>query len=93
MKYTLFKKGLTLIELKMKTMDLRAEKLDLIQWLAQLSDENVIRKIKALRNEKAHSTKLTAAHKAVLDERLASHEANPESGSSWEEVKQRITSK
>jgi len=82
-----------LIELKIKTMDLRAEKLDLIQWLAQLSDENVIRKIKALRNEKAHSTNLTKAHKAILDERLASHEANPKSGSSWKEVKQRITSK
>ena len=74
-------------------MDLRAEKLDLIQWLTQLSDEKIIRKIKAIRNEKAHSYGLTTAHKTILDERLASHKGNPESGSSWKEVKQRITSK
>jgi len=74
-------------------MDLRAEKLDLIQWMAQLSDEKVIRKIKALRNEKLDDSILTESHKSILEERIANHEANPESGSSWEEVKQRVTSK
>ncbi len=34
-------------------MDLKAEKLDLIQWLAQLTDKDVLIKIKALRQEKA----------------------------------------
>ncbi len=77
----------------MKIMDLRAEKLDLIQWMAQLSDEKVIRKIKALRNEKLDDSILTESHKSILEERIANHEANPESGSSWEEVKQRVTSK
>jgi putative addiction module component (TIGR02574 family) len=33
---------------------------------------------------------LSAAHKDILDERLAAHESNPKSGSSWEEVKSRI---
>jgi putative addiction module component (TIGR02574 family) len=33
---------------------------------------------------------LSAAHKKILDERLAAHESNPKSGSSWEEVKSRI---
>ncbi len=33
-------------------MDLKAEKLELIQWLAQLTDENIIAKIRNLRNEK-----------------------------------------
>ena len=32
-------------------MDIKAEKLDLIQWLLQLSDENVIAKIKELKAE------------------------------------------
>jgi predicted transcriptional regulator len=32
-------------------MDIQAEKLKLIQWLAQLSDEGMIAKIRALRNE------------------------------------------
>lgn len=74
-------------------MDLRAEKLDLIQWLAQLSDESIISKIKELRNKNAIDTNLSADHKDILDERLASHETKPESGSSWNEVKQRIASK
>ncbi len=73
-------------------MDIKAEKLDLIQWLTQLSDEKTINKIRALRNEKSHAT-LTSVHKNILDERLASHNDNPESGSSWSEVKQRIVLK
>jgi len=81
-----------LIDSKMKTMDLGAEKLNLIQWLAQLSDEKIISKIKAIRNEKANST-LTSVHKNIIEERLISHEESPESGSSWQEAKQRIASK
>ena len=38
---------------KFVIMDMQAEKLGLIQWLAQLSDESMIAKIKALRNEKS----------------------------------------
>jgi putative addiction module component (TIGR02574 family) len=72
-------------------MNLQAEKLDLIQWLAQLSDEKLIHKIKALRNEKA--TALTDAHKKILDKRLESHELNPTQGSSWVDVKKRVQSK
>lgn len=34
-------------------MDIKAEKLNLIQWLLQLNDENVIAKIKELQNEDA----------------------------------------
>jgi len=34
-------------------MDMQAEKLGLIQWLAQLTDESMIARIKALRNENA----------------------------------------
>lgn len=35
---------------------------------------------------------LSATHKKILDERIAAHEANPLSGSSWKEVKTRIKS-
>lgn len=38
-------------------MDIQAEKLDLISWMIQLSDETMIQKIKALRNEKVKSSK------------------------------------
>ncbi|MCL6259017.1 addiction module protein [Aquiflexum sp. TKW24L] len=33
---------------------------------------------------------LSEAHIKILDERIASHKADPEAGSSWEEVKSRI---
>jgi len=33
------------------------------------------------------------SHKKILDERLKEHEANPEQGSTWEEVKSRILKK
>ena len=33
------------------------------------------------------------SHKRILDERLREHEANPETGSAWEEVKSRILKK
>ena len=33
-------------------MDIRAEKLDLIEWIAQINDASVIKEIKAIRKEK-----------------------------------------
>lgn len=33
------------------------------------------------------------SHKKILDERLRDHEANPEQGSAWKEVKSRILKK
>lgn len=33
------------------------------------------------------------SHKKILDERLRDHEANPEQGSTWKEVKSRILKK
>ena len=36
---------------------------------------------------------LSAAHKRILDKRLAKHRANPNGGSSWKEVKKRISEK
>jgi predicted transcriptional regulator len=53
-------------------MDMQAEKLGLIQWLAQLTDESMIAKIKALRNEKADWwDKITAEEKAEIEEGLS----------------------
>ena len=36
-------------------MDIQAEKLDLIHWMTQLSDESIIEKIKALRKGTTYS--------------------------------------
>ncbi|MBI1316530.1 hypothetical protein GC167_06680 [bacterium] len=52
-------------------MNLQAEKLGLIQWLAQLTDESVIAQIKALRDEKGDWwDKITAEEKAEIEEGL-----------------------
>ena len=64
-----------------------------------MSDEKLIRKISALRKEKnitddkAKDYSIDEAHKSILEERITSHEYSPESGSDWEEVKKRVTSK
>ena len=53
-------------------MDIKAEKLGLIQWLAQLTDERVIAKIKALRNEETDWwDEISAVEKAEIEEGLA----------------------
>ena len=40
--------------------------------------------------ENQEQLELSDEHKAELDRRLAAHEADPESGSTWEEVEQRL---
>lgn len=57
-----------------------AERLQLVEdlWDSIAQDAN------------AETLPLTDAEKALLDERLADLERNPEAGSSWEEVKARI---
>lgn len=50
-------------------MDIKAEKLDLIQWLTGLTDETVIAKIKALKKEKADWwDTISAEEKAEIEE-------------------------
>jgi hypothetical protein len=52
-------------------MDMQAEKLGLIQWLAQLTDESMIAKIKALRSEQEDWwDQITAQEKAEIEEGL-----------------------
>lgn len=52
-------------------MDMKAEKLGLIQWLAQLTDERMIVKILALRKEQEDWwEQITAEEKAEIEEGL-----------------------
>jgi len=56
------------------------------------ADERLINLMYAMvqADMKEDDYELSATHKKILDERLAAHEDNPSSGSSWEEVKTRI---
>lgn len=68
-------------------MNIEAEKLSLIQWLAQLTDKDVIARIKSLRGEGGFV--LSEEQKLILDEEKARYERSEGSSLSWEEVKQK----
>lgn len=66
-------------------MDIQAEKLDLIQWLAGINDSNIIRQVSALRKstEKLSTDKLSQVEKDAIDKGLQSledgrHKSNEE---------------
>lgn len=53
-------------------MDIKAKKLDLIQWLTQLTDKKIINEIKALRKEKSDWwNDISNEEKAEIEEGLA----------------------
>jgi putative addiction module component (TIGR02574 family) len=85
----------------MKTLSLHTRK-DTIMGTPQIrellheyinkADERLINLMYAMvqADMKEDDYELSATHKKILDERITAHEANPLSGSSWEEVKTRI---
>ncbi len=86
-------KSLSLLNSKVTIMSTSQIRELLHQYINQ-ADERLINLMYAMvqADMKEDDYELSAAHKKVLDERLAAHEANPPSGSSWEEVKARIRS-
>jgi len=65
-------------------MDIQSIKVDLIHWLTELQDRSVLEKLQAFKNQQ--ETELSDAHKALLDERIASYENDPEQVLDWENV-------
>ncbi|MCS6974161.1 MAG: hypothetical protein N2044_02460 [Cyclobacteriaceae bacterium] len=55
-------------------MNIQAEKLDIIQWLAKVNDSNIIRQFMLLKksNEEMASVNLTPAEKTAVDKGLES---------------------
>lgn len=73
----------------MSTAELRE---DLHQMIDQ-ADDRVLNMIHAMLHAdmaEPEEYELSDAHKAILDERIAAHERNPQAGSDWETVKARI---
>ncbi len=69
-------------------MNIEHQKIELIKWLTDLEDADVMAKLKAMKDES--SDVLTPSHKEILDDRLLDLKNNPDKGSSWEEVKRRL---
>jgi len=85
------------MNVKMRIMDLQAE----IKWiqtaLLESKDptfvEAVKNMIKSMRKIKDSSYQISDEHKAILDERLNDHKANPNNGRSWNEVRSDLKSR
>ena len=59
----------------------------LIEKLIQTEDEEILSQVEAILEK---TGELSDEHKKILDERLASHKANPLEGRSWNEVKEDV---
>jgi len=78
-------------QMTMATVDLKKSVLTYIDH----ADERLLKMIKALVEsyQEDQTYELTDAQKTLLDERIASHKANPDSGTSWDELKSELRSK
>lgn len=58
-------------------MDIQIEKLNLIHWIAGLTDEGTVNQIKSIQQE-ATNEDIPQWQKDILDERLKEHKENPD---------------
>jgi len=72
-------------------MDLQADIKWIQQELSEVKNQNLIEAIKNLlyfRNNKNNTPyQVPEEHKKILDERLANHQSNPNSGKPWKQLK------
>lgn len=71
-------------------MDVAALKLDLIHWLTQIQDKELLKKIQLLKEGIENESELSEDQLLELDQRLEKYEAGQMDFSSWEDVKVRI---
>ncbi len=75
-------------QLNVITMDTESIKVDLIHWLTELQDRSVLEQIQAFKQQQEGT--LSDSHKALLDDRIASFEKNPDQVIDWEDVMKEI---
>ena len=69
-------------------MDIQAIKIDLIHWLTGVDDLVLLQKLQALK--KLQESRLSEAHKNLLDERMASYQKDPNNVMDWEELSKEL---
>jgi putative addiction module component (TIGR02574 family) len=69
-------------------MDIQSLKIDIIHWLTELKDKDVLEKIYALKEEEG--PELSPAQQAELDKRLKKYEQGDMKFKSWEETRASI---
>ena len=65
-------------------MDIQTLKIDIIHWLTQLNDKNILEKIHALKEEE--DTELSSDQQVELEKRLEKYERGEMKFKSWEET-------
>ena len=65
-------------------MDIQLSKIELIHWLTELQDPSILEQLQAFK--KQQEATLSDAHKALLDERIASYEKDPDNVLDWDHV-------
>ncbi|MDO6438192.1 addiction module protein [Cyclobacterium sp. 1_MG-2023] len=65
-------------------MDIQSIKVDLIHWITKLDDRKVLEQMQAYKDRQEEG--LSKAHKALLDERIASYEKDPSKVLDWDDV-------
>lgn len=69
-------------------MDTQAIKLDLIHWLTELQDKNIIEKLRSFKD--SQEIEVTNDLKKLLDSRIDSYENNPNQIRDWNTVMKEI---
>ena len=69
-------------------MDIQALKIDIIHWLTELKDKDVLEKINAIKEEEY--IELSPAQQAELDKRLKKYQRGEMNFKSWEETRASI---
>ena len=71
-------------------MDVQSVKIDLIQWLTELQDKSVLKKLQVLKEQQESSFELSAEQRSELDGRLEKYENGEMEFSPWETVKNKV---
>jgi len=73
----------------MQPVQLQKDKLDLIEWIVQLDDEEILLQLKEIMvNAESSGFTLTDEQKLMVEESAAKYDSGEEPGYTWEEVLQ-----
>ncbi|MEW7279206.1 addiction module protein [Aquimarina sp. 2201CG1-2-11] len=85
------------MNIKMNVMDLQADIKWILEELKDVKDPTLIEAFKNMlqyrRKVSEPSYEVSDDHKKILDQRLADHKANPNSGRSWKDIKTDLQAK
>ena len=74
-------------------MDIQSVKIDLIHWLTELQDQDILKKIQGIKIQEEGSLELSSEQEKELVDRIEEYENGKTKFSSWDTVKDRIRSR